>query len=108
MTYRNHWTMWAQWQPETQAHQFVMTRESGDQRSMVTIMELTDLPRRQVTRLDQQAVPGDQVESFLQAALDCAWDLGLRPKGAKDMTNELAAVRYHLEDMRKLAKVNKS
>lgn len=27
----------------------------------------------------------------------------MRPRGFKDHTNELTAVRYHLEDMRKLA-----
>lgn len=43
--------------------------------------------------------------AFLQAFLDAAWDLGLRPKGFEDHKNELTAVRYHLEDMRKLAKV---
>jgi hypothetical protein len=43
------------------------------------------------------------VDQFLQAALDCAWERGMRPTGFKDFTNEIAAVRYHLEDMRKLA-----
>lgn len=43
------------------------------------------------------------VDQFLQAALDCAWEAGMRPRGFKDHTNELTAVRYHLEDMRKLA-----
>lgn len=47
------------------------------------------------------------VDEFLQAALDCAWGLGMRPKGWNDRASdqELAAVRYHLEDMRALAKV---
>lgn len=48
---------------------------------------------------------GPVVRDFLQAALDCAWKLGLRPGGIKDHTDELAAVRYHLEDMRVLAKL---
>lgn len=42
---------------------------------------------------------------FLQAALDAAWEIGLRPKGFADHKNELTAVRDHLADMRKLAKV---
>lgn len=45
------------------------------------------------------------VTGFLQAALDCAWEQGMRPKAYADHTNELAAVRYHLEDMRGLARV---
>lgn len=43
------------------------------------------------------------VTGFLQAALDAAWERGMRPTGFKDFSNELSAVRYHLEDMRKLA-----
>lgn len=47
------------------------------------------------------------VDSFLQSALDAAWAQGLRPTGAPDPTNELAAVRDHLEDMRLLVKVSR-
>lgn len=45
------------------------------------------------------------VTAFLQAALEEAWRVGIRPRGFADHTNELTAVRYHLEDMRKIAKV---
>lgn len=45
------------------------------------------------------------VQGFLQAALDAAWKRGLRPEGYENRMNELKAVRYHLEDMRALAKV---
>lgn len=51
------------------------------------------------------ATPTDDVRGFLQAALEAAWEIGLRPKGFADSGNELKAVRYHLEDMRALAKV---
>jgi len=50
------------------------------------------------------AEPGE-VNAFLQAMLDAAWEQGLRPQGYVEKTDELAAVRYHLEDMRHLAKV---
>lgn len=43
------------------------------------------------------------VKNFLQAMMDAAWEFGLRPTGIKDQKDELAAVRYHLEDMRTLA-----
>lgn len=43
------------------------------------------------------------VEGFLQAMLNLAWGEGMRPTGFADVKNEIAAVRYHLEDMRKLA-----
>lgn len=45
------------------------------------------------------------VRNFLQGALDAAWEFGLRPKDFKDHKDELTAVRDHLADMRKLAKV---
>lgn len=48
---------------------------------------------------------GRRADSLLQAFLDAAWEYGLRPKGFKDHTSELTATRYHLEDMRALAKV---
>lgn len=55
-------------------------------------------------REEREDAIGD-VTGFLQAALDCAWEQGMRPTGFADHTNELKAVRYHLEDMRSLAKV---
>lgn len=45
------------------------------------------------------------LNGFMQAALDAAWDMGLRPKGHEGTQSELTAVRSHLADMRKLAKV---
>lgn len=44
---------------------------------------------------------------FLQAAMDAAWEVGLRPRGLDDHRSELTATKYHLEDMRLLAKVRK-
>lgn len=58
------------------------------------------------TREAVQDNAGD-VTGFLQAALETAWALGLRPPGFADHSNELTAVRYHLEDMRHLAKVKR-
>ena len=105
MIYNGRWEFWAQWMPEIAGHKFAMIRRDGDQRSIVTQMVLEDIPRHGLISTDAQVINPDEVESFLQGALDFAWELGLRPKGAKDMTNELKAVRYHLEDMRLLAKV---
>lgn len=50
----------------------------------------------------QDGLPG--VKDFMQAILDEAWAHGMRPKHFEEHTNELKAVKYHLEDMRKLAK----
>lgn len=63
-----------------------------------------DTPTLSETFEDSQDNTGD-VTGFLQAALDAAWELGMRPTAYADHTNELKAVRYHLEDMRQLAKL---
>lgn len=42
------------------------------------------------------------VEQFLQAMSDAAWDIGIKPKQLESHSDELKAVRYHLEDMRSL------
>lgn len=47
----------------------------------------------------------EEVDDFLRAIMDVAWDAGIRPTGVEDHTNELKATRFHLEDMRLLAKV---
>ncbi len=49
----------------------------------------------------------DESEDFLRAIMDVAWNVGIRPTGFEDHTNELKATRYHLEDMRLLSKVRK-
>lgn len=51
--------------------------------------------------------PGIDTKAFLQAMSDAAWEIGIRPKGLEGHTDELKAVRYHLEDMRQLAGVKK-
>jgi hypothetical protein len=53
----------------------------------------------------EPAIPTHETEDFMRAIMDAAWKMGIRPTGFSDHTNELSAVRFHLEDMRKLAKV---
>lgn len=50
----------------------------------------------------------DEMDGFLLTMLELAWSRGLRPKGFADFTNEITAVRYHLEDMRTLAGLKKN
>lgn len=45
----------------------------------------------------------NNVRDFLQAALDEAWKIGLRPSQYEDQRNELKAVREHLADMRAIS-----
>jgi hypothetical protein len=42
-------------------------------------------------------------EEFLRSALNCAWELGLRPDGFNDTRESMAATKAHLADMRALA-----
>ncbi len=44
---------------------------------------------------------------FIQAIMDAGWKAGLKPAGYEDASRELTATKYHLEDMRVLAKVKK-
>ena len=41
-----------------------------------------------------------------QRLMDSLWNCGIRPVQAKGSAGQLDAVKYHLEDMRKLAGVN--
>lgn len=43
-----------------------------------------------------------EAKAFLQAALDCAWEAGMRPAGWQDHGREVSALRDHLHDMRAL------
>lgn len=44
----------------------------------------------------------EELKSFLQAVTDFAHSLGISARDVKDQTDELKAVRCHLEDMRRL------
>lgn len=45
---------------------------------------------------------GLEAKEFLQSMVDEAAKRGIFPKGKEIIENELTAVKYHLEDMRKL------
>lgn len=75
--------------------------QEGESYNVPTMRDYPDLK----TAKEDDVPQALDVRAFLQAAMDCAWEMGMRPIGAADATQELAAVRYHLEDMRKLAKV---
>lgn len=46
---------------------------------------------------------GPDGEAFLRAALNCAWEKGLRPDGFDDTRESMKATNAHLQDMRALA-----
>lgn len=67
--------------------------------AMVTDMTFQDR-RGAITAPTIRASEGRE---FLQAALDCAWQMGLRPAGFHHTTETVAAKDRHLEDMRAIA-----
>jgi hypothetical protein len=89
---------------------FIQHTTQDGQRSIVQPFQAAPVERGQrydiatlsESRADTDDLCGD-VTNFLQAALECAWEQGLRPKGFADHANELSATRAHLEDMRSLA-----
>lgn len=77
-------------------------------RSFLTSIEFTkfskgELVPRETVELFGGDFGGERAREFLQAMMNAAWEIGIRPSSAQDQRNELAAVRYHLEDMRKIA-----
>ena len=100
------WNAYVRWEPMYAGHLFNLVHEDLNGKSLVTSFNMKKLERHGgVVPPDQQPIPMDQVEDFLRTCMDAAWELGIRPTGFKDHTNELTAVRYHLEDMRAIAKV---
>ncbi len=115
MSTRLGWTFHVDYQPWSDARRlFIARRGAWPERGRQVIEPLVartvedglpyDIPTLAEVRTDVEDGIGD-VENFLQAALEAAWALGMRPQGFKDRSDELTAVRYHLEDMRALAKV---
>lgn len=51
-------------------------------------------------------MPEDSAREFLQAWMDAAWSIGLRPSGVKDLEGTLEATKRHLDDMRDFAKTS--
>lgn len=105
------WKAYLEPRPELAGHRLWLFREGGwvqsPDRSMVTNMTMETYGRGQTISSAEPFIPYEEAKDFLQSLMDCGWEAGLRPTGFSDHTNELTAVRYHLEDMRKLAKVEK-
>ena len=111
----SEWKFFVEEKPWTMERRLHIIRREGDN-LRPTISRVTSInmesspdgswPREQSAMTDQGGVMyhGGDIEGFLRAAMDAAWEMGLRPKGFEDHTSELKATRYHLEDMRLLAK----
>jgi hypothetical protein len=55
------------------------------------------------TLVDSRTEIEDGATGFLRAALNAAWELGMRPDGFNDTTEAMKATRQHLDDMRTIA-----
>lgn len=104
------WQFWVDHQPWSGGkHDLRITRVSPDgTRGAIVEFKMIDAPEGlavPIVETHTREAHEDGIRSFLQAALDAAWDAGLRPYNYEDTRQEIAAVRYHLEDMRVLAKV---
>lgn len=93
--------------PEYGGYELVVLNSTSERAvSLVHPLTLTEVPLYgQVPPGERSIVRPEQAEELLQAMMDAAWQIGLRPTGVADPTNELTAVRYHLEDMRQLANI---
>ena len=64
-------------------------------------LTFVDLPQHGL--LVEPTLSGREGLDFLQAALNCAWELGLRPVGHHHTAEAIAAKDHHLADMRAIA-----
>lgn len=103
----NHgWKIYRDYQAWADAERLFVCHTSYDgKRSVVQPLALQVVEPGLIYDTPTLASPTHDTRGFLQAALNCAWEAGLRPMGFADHAHELKAVRYHLEDMRALAKV---
>jgi len=109
------WRMFLETQPWRlgKSLHIVLLDPQGQGRRFLATMEFIRPPAGETVKpaleqtFEQEADGLGDVDGFLQAALDAAWDAGMRPTGFADHTHELKAVRYHLEDMRVLTGVAK-
>lgn len=106
----NSWLVHLNYRPEVQATEMFLIRElDHGVRQVAKPLEFNDIPRHGInqepTLLLEHRGFGSQTHGFLQAMVDAAWGLGIRPSGVKDLDGTLEATRFHLEDMRALSGV---
>lgn len=76
----------------------VALRAPNGQYSVADPLVFRELPIDDL--VDKPTVGPRDGRAFLQAALNEAWRLGMRPEGFLDTTNQVAALSAHLADMR--------
>lgn len=86
----------------------VVERENGEE--LLGSMTFSVLSESQYIGQEGATIPGRMPHlgsgvggnEFLQAVLDHAWSLGMRPVGFLDTPNQIAAMRDHMHDLRAL------
>lgn len=69
---------------------------------MKTLTEGTTFPIEETTLRFRNWGPRKEIDEFLRAFVDAAWERGIKPTKLEDHVNELKATQRHLEDMRAL------
>lgn len=92
------WRVKAQYAMSIDGHQIVAYTEAYGRRDYHVLQSLP------VQMPDQRVAPEQGVmladKDLLQAFLDCAWGMGLRPTGYSDVHEAMKASDAHLQDMR--------
>jgi hypothetical protein len=84
-------------------HRLYIANDRPDgSRDIVTRIELTRRGPDEYGPILDPIVPPREVHDFLRAAMNAAWELGIRPDGFNDTRESMAATKAHLADMRTL------
>lgn len=106
------WKVHIEQQPWRMATRLHMVRKRADGRRDVVLPLTMDTAESGDLARDHGGILGDvaheEAAEFLRAFMDAGWELGIRPTKFASHADELAAVRYHLEDMRQLVGVKVS
>lgn len=85
----------------TDNHEVVILK--GDRIARITLEPFDPSAELVPTIVDDRVFMDDGGVPFLRAALNAAWEMGLRPDGFDDTRESMKATNRHLEDMRSIA-----
>lgn len=101
--------VWSDFVNYRRGREVMLVIENPDGSELRGKMEFVSLDPNSLLSPDDYTIPaiapsggGVNGQDFLQAVLNHAWDVGVRPVGFLDTTKEVGALREHLHDMRAL------
>lgn len=76
-----------------------------DAKDGLTVLDFqaTEIVRGEYREPPRFPVQGVKTRAVIQAIVDAAWKVGIKPEGSKDTAGQEAAMRQHLRDMRRIA-----